>query len=77
MKAISDFIAGCGKLVDRFDYEKWPEIMVWLEKSPNPLLSQAYRNGNIEQIFTVLDLADSLHDESQIDILRASNSGLG
>lgn len=76
LKAISDFIAGCGKCFDRFDYEKWPEIMAWLEKSPNPLLRQAYRNGNIEQIFTILDLADSLHDESQIDILRASKQGL-
>src|SRR5215467_1424033 len=50
--------------------------MAWLEKSPNPLLRQAYRNGNIEQIFTILDLADSLHDESQIDILRASKRGV-
>ena len=76
LKAINNFIAGCGKLVDRFDYESWPEIMAWLEKSPNPLLRQAYRNSDIEQIFTILDLADSLHDESLIDILRASKQGL-
>lgn len=76
LRAVSDFVAGCGNLVDRFDYAKWPEIMAWLENSANPLLRQAYRNGNIEQIFTILDLADSLHDESQIDILRASKQGL-
>ena len=45
LKSINDYVAECAKFVDRFDYEKWPEIMAWLEKIPNPLLRQAYRNG--------------------------------
>jgi len=61
---------------DRFDYQTWPDIMAWIADNPNPLLRQAYRNGNIEQIFTILDLADSLHDESMTDILRAAKKGM-
>jgi hypothetical protein len=76
LAAVNDFIVGCGKLIDRFDYEKWPEVLGWLENNSNPLLRQAFQNGNIEQIFTILDLADSLHDDSQIDILRASKQGM-
>lgn len=76
-KDISDYIKSCGPCFDRFDYEKeWPALLKWLSENPDPLLRQAFRNGNLEQIFTVLDLANSLHDESLTSILRASKSGL-
>src|SRR5262245_11767186 len=74
---ISAFIKSCSPCFDRFDYEKdWPALLKWLAENPDPLLRQAYRNGNLEQIFTVLDLANSLQDESLISILRASKAGL-
>ena len=44
--------------------------------SSNPLLSQVYRNRNIEQIFTILDLAKALVSESQISMLSASKKGM-
>jgi hypothetical protein len=75
LQHISDHITGCGKCFNRFDYADWPKVMAWLAENPNPLLRQAFRNGNIEQIFTVLDLAESLLDDSLIDILRASKKG--
>lgn len=74
--AIDLFIDGCGPCINRFDYQKdWPELKRWLELNSNPLLSQAFRNGNIEQIFTVLDLAESLISESLTSILAASKRG--
>ena len=75
LQDISAHITGCGNCFNRFDYADWPKVMAWLRENRNPLLRQAYENGNIEQIFTVLDLAESLLDDSLIDILRASKKG--
>jgi hypothetical protein len=75
LQSISDHIVACGNCFNRFDYADWPEVLAWLRENPNPLLRQAFQNGNIEQIFTVLDLAESLLDDSEIDILRASKKG--
>jgi hypothetical protein len=75
LQHISDYITGYGKCFNRFDYADWPKVMAWLAENPNPLLRQAFQNGNIEQIFTALDLAESLFDDSLIDILRASKKG--
>jgi hypothetical protein len=75
LQSVSEHIAASGRLINRFDYAEWPEVMAWLRDNSNPLLRQAFENGNIEQIFTVLDLAESLLDDSQIDILRASKQG--
>jgi len=75
LQHISDYVEGCGKCINRFDYADWPAVIAWLAENPNPLLRQAFQNGNIEQIFTVLDLAESLADDSLIDILRASKKG--
>jgi hypothetical protein len=75
LRHISDYIAGCGKCFNRFDYAEWPEVLRWLAENRNPLLRQAFQNGNLEQIFTVLDLAESLHDDSLIGLLRASKKG--
>jgi hypothetical protein len=59
--AIDQYIQRCGQCFNRFDYKTdWPNLKDWLETNPNPLLREAYENRNIEQIFTVLDLAESL-----------------
>lgn len=74
---ISNFIKNCGPFFNRFDYEKdWPALLKWLADNPDPLLRQAYRNGNLEQIFTVLDLANSLQEESLTSIMRAAKVGM-
>jgi len=76
IQCIDRYIKSCGKCIDRFDYEKdWPATLQWLAENSNPLLREAYRTGNIEQIFTVLDFAQSLHEESLIAIFRASKAG--
>jgi len=73
---IDNHIRDCGPCFNRFDYQKdWPKLKEWLENNQNPLLRQAYRNGNIEQIFTTLDLAEMLISESHISMLRASKEG--
>ncbi len=72
---IGDYVAACGQCFNRFNYADWPEVMAWLSNNANPLLRQAFQNRDIEQIFTVLDLAESLTDQSLIDILRASKEG--
>jgi hypothetical protein len=75
-QAIDDHIKRCGPCFDRFHYETdWPNLKEWLAKNSNPLLRQAYRNGNIEQIFTVLDLAEGLISDSLSDIFIASKNG--
>jgi len=43
------------------DYmKKWPGVFECLETNPDSLLRAAYRSGNIERVFTVLDLAEVL-----------------
>jgi len=76
LQHISDYITGWGKCFNRFDYADWPKVITWLRENPNRLLRQAFQNGNIEQIFTILDLAESLIGDSRMDILRASKKGL-
>jgi len=73
---IDKFIRGFGPIIDRFDYQNdWAATLKWLENSSDPLLAQSYRNGNIEQIFTVLDLAETLIQDSLISIFRAGKRG--
>ena len=73
LQAIDDYVKSCGKCFDRFQYDTdWPATLEWLATNPSPLLREAYRAGNIEQIFTVLDFAQSLHDESLVSVLKAS-----
>ncbi len=70
---IDDHITQCGPFIHRFNYKTdWPSLKQWLATNSNPLLRQAYSNGNIEQIFTVLDLAEGLVRESLTNILSAS-----
>lgn len=73
---ISAYIESCGPCFNRFDYDKWPEILKWLAESPNPLLREAYHASNLEQIFTMLDLAVEIHEQSQIAVLAASKQGI-
>lgn len=74
--AIDGYIKGCGRLINRFDYQNdWPKLIEWLKESPNPLLRQAFHTGNIEQIFTLLDLAESLHSDSQSSMFHAVKGG--
>ena len=76
LEHIDCFIKSCGKCIDRFDYEKeWPATLQWLADNPNPLLREAFRTGNIEQIFTVLDFAQSLHEGSLHAIWHARKKG--
>lgn len=76
-EAIDKHIQNCGPCVNRFDYQTdWPKLKEWFENNSNPLLRQAYWNGNIEQIFTVLDLAEGLVSDSQISMLRAAKTGV-
>ena len=75
--AISDYIMSSGPFINRFDYEKdWPMLLKWCEESPNPLLREAYHASNLEQIFTVLDLAVAIHEQSQIAVWAASKHGV-
>jgi hypothetical protein len=61
---------------NRFDYQNdWPKLKDWLKNNTNPLLRQAYLNENIEQIFTVLDLAEGLISNSYGSMLSASKKG--
>jgi hypothetical protein len=74
--AIDEHIQACGRCVNRFDYQtEWPRLKEWLANNSNPLLRQAYWNQNIEQICTVLDLAEGLISDSYISILRAAKKG--
>lgn len=76
-EAIDEHIRRCGSCVNRFDYKTdWPKLKEWLANSFNPLLRQAYWNGNIEQIFTVLDLAEGLISDSYISIFQAAKKGM-
>lgn len=76
LEEIDEYISSCGRCHDRFDYTKeWPEALRWLETNGNPLLRQARRTGNIEQIFTVLDFAEVLWDESMTAVLKAGKGG--
>lgn len=75
--AIDEHIGSCGHCINRFDYQTdWPKLKEWLADNSNPLLRQAYWNGNIEQIFTVLDLAEGLISDSHISMLRAAKKGM-
>jgi hypothetical protein len=70
-QAIDDHIKRCGPCFHRFHYETaWPNLKEWLATNSNPWLRRAYRNGNIEQIFTVLDLAEGLISDSLILLQR-------
>lgn len=76
LEHIDGFIKSCGKCFDRFDYEKeWPVTLEWLASNRDPLLRKAYRAGNIEQIFTVLDLAQSLYEGSLDAIWHVRKNG--
>src|ERR1035437_2362565 len=76
LKCIGDYIKSCRRCFDRFDYEKaWPGTLKWLEDNPDPLLREAYRTGNIEQIFTVLDLSQSLYEGSLDGIWHGRKDG--
>ena len=76
LKCIGDYIESCGRCSDRFDYEKdWPATLKWLADNPDPLLREAYRTGSVEQIFTVLDLSQSLYEGSLDGIWHVRKEG--
>jgi hypothetical protein len=76
-KAIDEHIRSCGPCFNRFHYETdWPKLKEWLANNSNPLLRKAYWNGNIEQIFTVLDLAEDLISDSYSSMFRAAKQGV-
>jgi hypothetical protein len=74
---IDQHIQNSGPSFNRFDYQTdWPKLKEWLAINSNPLLRQAYWNGNIEQIFTVLDLAEGLISDSYSSMFRAAKKGV-
>ncbi len=76
LQRIDEYIKSYGRGHDRFDYAKeWPEAREWLETNGNPLLREAHRTGNIEQVFTVLDIGEVLWDESMTAVLKAGKGG--
>jgi hypothetical protein len=78
LDCIDTYIQSCGRCFDRFQYDtEWPAALAWLQNDANPVLREAYRSGNIEQIFTALDFAHFLRDEGLLNILRASRQGPG
>jgi len=75
--AIDEHIQSCGPCSNRFDYQAdWPKLKEWLANNSNPLLRQAYRNENIEQLFTVLDLAEGLISDSYSSMFHAAKKGV-
>jgi hypothetical protein len=59
---VDRFIRSCGSCTDRFDYKNdWPTLCAWLEKNENPLIREAYRTRQLEQVFTILDQARVLN----------------
>lgn len=77
LRDIDKHIQKCAPCFNRFSYESdWPELKDWLERNSNPLLRQAYLNKNIEQIFTVLDLAEGLILNSYGSMLSAGKKGV-
>jgi len=73
-----DEYKSCGRCHDRFDYAtEWPQALEWLETNGSPLLREARRTGNMEQVFTVLDIAEVLWDESLTAVSRAGKGGAG
>ncbi len=76
-RAIDEHIQSCGPCINRFDYQTdWPKLKEWLANNSNPLLRQAYWNENIEQLFTVLDLAEGLISDSYSSMFRAAKKGV-
>ncbi|MGO9647421.1 hypothetical protein SBA7_570003 [Candidatus Sulfotelmatobacter sp. SbA7] len=63
-EAIDRYVRTSGNCFDRFDYQKgWSELQHWLETNPNPAITQAHRDKDIERLFTALDFA-TLSDSS-------------
>ena len=78
LESIDGYVRSCERCFDRFQYDAdWPATLGWLQRNGNPLLREAYRSGNLEQIFTALDFAHFLGDEALLNILRASRQGPG
>jgi hypothetical protein len=65
LQEIDSFVRGSGPCLNRFDYStEWPETCQWLEKNDNLLIREAYRTRNLENIFSVLDFAEQLRQQS-------------
>ena len=68
---VDTYVRKSGACIDGFDYATdWPELCRWLGDNDDPLLAEAYKAGNLEYIFTVLDLARKLNIESQKAVAR-------
>lgn len=69
---IDKYVRESGSLLDRFDYrEDWNQLHRWLDTNPNPTIVQAYRNKNIEHLFTVLDFAAGLLNDAVLGVYAA------
>jgi hypothetical protein len=62
-KHINGSSAGTGSIPDKAE---WDEVCEWLEMNPDVVIHEAYRNGNLEYLFTSLDLAAQLARDNVI-----------
>ena len=53
---------------------EWHEVCLWLRESPDPLIAEAYRKGQFEYLFTILDLAGKLCVDNLIDAYHSYKS---
>ncbi|HEY5175459.1 MAG TPA: hypothetical protein VII95_07830 [Terriglobales bacterium] len=65
LEAVDSFIRDSGRCVDALE---------WLKGNPNALLGKAYRAGNMEQIFTILDLAETFFFERLVSEWKAGKA---
>jgi hypothetical protein len=73
---IDSFVRGSGRMIDRFNYhEDWPALCKWMESNTNPLIASAYRNRQLEHLFTELDMAEMLRLDGLAAVWRARKRG--
>jgi len=51
-------------------WEDWDALQRWLQNNSNPTIVQAHRTGNIEHLFTALDLVAELRDAALLRVAR-------
>jgi hypothetical protein len=70
---INAFIGKSGPCSTDFDYLKdWPRVREWLRQNDNFLIREAYQTGNLENIFSVLDFAQQLGEQSLLEYATQS-----
>ena len=60
LASIDRFVRGLERHGTSNHVKDWSRFCTWSERNRNPLIAEAYRSGNLEQLFTVLDFASKL-----------------